>query len=163
MMAPAVLGRLSLRFGVWTEPEGWLKSRSAFEIEMTDEILPESECPGRAVTVLEVSVETIDNGLGMYSSVSENPTLFRTAALGDCSSCWTGEVISTGFSAQGSGTDKGAVFSVSTGLSGAGKPRPAGRSGTTGLAGALFPFALVLDGGMMIEARSWLEMAADRR
>jgi hypothetical protein len=54
-------------------------------MEMTDEMLPETEWPGRAVAVLEVSVETRDRGLGMYSRVSEKPTLFRAAALGVCS------------------------------------------------------------------------------
>ncbi len=32
--------------------------------------------------MLEVSVETRDSGLGMYSNVSENPTLFRTTGFG---------------------------------------------------------------------------------
>jgi hypothetical protein len=83
MTAPAVLGRLSLssRAGV-PELQNGVTSRSALdmEMEMTDEMLPETEWPGR--TVLAVSVETRDRGLGMYSNVSENPTLFRTAGLG---------------------------------------------------------------------------------
>lgn len=51
-----------------------------FVIEAMDETLPEPECPGRAVTVLPVSVEIKDNGRGMNSSVSENPT--RERAVG---------------------------------------------------------------------------------
>lgn len=122
MMAPAVLGRLSLRLGAGMEPEGWLGSLSACETEMTDEMLPESECPGRAVTVLEVSVDTIDNGLGIYSSVSEKPTLLRTAALRGCSIFRTGGGTMLGISARLSGTDKEAVTSVSVGLSGTEAP-----------------------------------------
>lgn len=32
------------------------------------------QCPGRAVTVLDVSLDTRDNGRGMNSRVSEKPT-----------------------------------------------------------------------------------------
>jgi hypothetical protein len=62
---------------------GVFKPSSTFVMEMTDEILPETEWPGRAVVVLEVSLETSDTGLGMYSRVSENPTLVRTTGFGD--------------------------------------------------------------------------------
>lgn len=48
-------------------------------------MLPDTEWPGRAVIVLDVSLETTERGLGMYSSVSEKPTLFRAAGFG----CWS--------------------------------------------------------------------------
>jgi hypothetical protein len=44
-----------------------------------------------------------------------------------------------------------------------GKLCPDGRSAAAGLAGALLPLVSRLDGGTMIEDKSWLEMAADRR
>ena len=44
------------------------------EIDTTEEILFESECPWRTVIVLEASLETKDNGRGINSTVSENPT-----------------------------------------------------------------------------------------
>jgi hypothetical protein len=50
-----------------------------FEREITDEMLPDTEWSGRAVAVLEVSLETRERGLGMYSRVSEKPTLFLGA------------------------------------------------------------------------------------
>lgn len=68
----------------------------------------------------------------------------------------------TGASAKISGAGEGAGFSVSTGESRTGKFWAAGRS-TAGLEGALFPLALELDGGTMIDDKSWLDMAADRR
>jgi len=81
MTAPAVLGRLSLSSRAEVpELQNGVTSRSALDMEITDEMLPETEWPGR--TVLEVSVETRDSGLGMYSNVSENPTLFRATGLG---------------------------------------------------------------------------------
>lgn len=46
-----------------------------------DEILPETACPGRAVMVLEVSLETNDKGRGMNSRVSEKPTRARLLDL----------------------------------------------------------------------------------
>jgi len=79
--APAVLGRLSLTLGLGPKPMGELRSRSVSVREMSDEMLPERECPGRAVAVLEASLETRDNGRGMYSSVSEKPTRFRVAVF----------------------------------------------------------------------------------
>jgi hypothetical protein len=39
-----------------------------------EEMLPETECPGRAVATLDVSLDTIDKGRGMNSKVSEKPT-----------------------------------------------------------------------------------------
>lgn len=42
--------------------------------ETMEEMLPETEWPGRAVATLEVSLETMETGRGMNSSVSENPT-----------------------------------------------------------------------------------------
>ena len=87
-------------------------------MEMTEEMLPEREWPGLAVTVLDVSVDTNDSGLGIYSRVSENPTLFRARALGVCSSSAVG---GGGFSsaiATGSGTGIGTAFATSVGFSG---------------------------------------------
>jgi len=124
-------------------------------------MLPEREWPGR--TVLDVSVETSDNGLGMYSSVSENPTLFRTTGLGVCSSSGAEGDGMPSPSATGSGAEIGAAVPISTGFSGTKTLCPGGRSAAAGLAGALVPFILALDGGAIIEDRSWLEMAADRR
>jgi hypothetical protein len=87
-------------------------------MEMTEEMLPEREWPGLAVTVLDVSVDTSDSGLGMYSRVSENPTLFRARALGVCSSsAGDGDGVSTAI-ATGSGTSVGTTFATSVGFSG---------------------------------------------
>jgi hypothetical protein len=48
--------------------------------EISDVTLPEAECDGRIVlAVLVVSLETRERGLGMNSSVSENPTLVTLA------------------------------------------------------------------------------------
>lgn len=128
---------------------------------MTDEMLPETEWPG--LTVLEVSVETRDNGLGMYSSVSENPTLFRTTGLGVCAICATGGGRFLNSAATGSGANAISSVLTATTFSGAGKFWLGGRSVAAGLVGALFPFPLGLGGGTSIDDRSWLEMAADRR
>ena len=49
------------------------------------EMLPETECPGLAVAVLDVSFETSDSGRGINSTVSEKPTLER---LADGDSLW---------------------------------------------------------------------------
>lgn len=43
------------------------------------EMLPETECPGLAVAVLDVSLEISDSGRGINSTVSEKPTLERLA------------------------------------------------------------------------------------
>jgi len=85
--APAVLGLDStvLREGLRDRGGDAIPRSAVVEgvSEMIDEILPDTECPpGRAVTVLEVSLETRDNGRGMNSNVSENPTLARVAGLG---------------------------------------------------------------------------------
>lgn len=70
--------------------------------ERIDEMLPEIACPGRTVIVLDVSVETNDNGLGMNSRVSENPT--RALLLGlFCLGLPSGEELGDGFEAS-SGT-----------------------------------------------------------
>jgi hypothetical protein len=127
---------------------------------MTDEMLPDTEWPGR--TVLDVSVETTDSGLGMYSKVSENPTLFRPAGFEGCSTGTGTGVEPLTPSRRSSGTGDG-DRSVSTGLSRTGRLGPDGRSETVGLVGALLPLALGVEGGTMIEERSWLEIAAERR
>lgn len=76
-IAPAVLGLESAksRVGLLDKGTGW--SRSVGDTADTiEDMLPETECPGRAVAVLDVSLDTSDNGLGIYSSLSENPTRF---------------------------------------------------------------------------------------
>jgi hypothetical protein len=87
-------------------------------MEMTEEMLPEREWPGLAVTVLDVSVDTSDSGLGMNSRVSENPTLFRAKALGVCSSSMVGGDGSLSAIATGSGTGTVTGFATSVGFSG---------------------------------------------
>ena len=67
-----------------------------------------------------------------------------------------------GASAKTSGAGGGVGFSASTGVSKTGKAWAAGRS-TAGLEGALLPLSLGLEGGTMIDDKSWLDMAADRR
>jgi hypothetical protein len=85
-------------------------------MEITEEMLPERECPGLAVTVLDVSVDTSESGLGMYSKVSENPTLFRGRALGVCSSSVGGGDGLSSPIAMGSGTGTGTAFATSVGF-----------------------------------------------
>lgn len=83
-IAPAVLGRDSgiLRDGLadnGREETGSIGADAG--PETIDDILPETECPGLAVIVLDVSLETRDNGRGMYSMLSENPTRARGAGF----------------------------------------------------------------------------------
>jgi hypothetical protein len=68
-----------------------------------------------------------------------------------------------GSSDKGSVTKEGTAFSASAQAPKTGNAWLAGRSATAGLEGALFPLTLGLEGGTMIEDRSWLEIAADRR
>ncbi len=85
MTAPAVLGLDSglERDGLRTSGEaGSLSAIVELANEMIDEMLPETECPGRAVTVLDVSLEMRDSGLGINSRVSEKPTLARFTGRG---------------------------------------------------------------------------------
>jgi len=79
-IAPAVLGRVSVGWREKVEEATEAASRSTMVDpvrDMMEEMLPESEWPGRAVTVLDVSLETKDRGRGINSRVSENPTLAR--------------------------------------------------------------------------------------
>jgi len=82
-IAPAVLGLESVSSRVDVRESGTgLSLPLGDAAETIEEMLPETECPGRAVTVLDVSLETRDSGLGINSSVSENPTrAFGTALL----------------------------------------------------------------------------------
>jgi hypothetical protein len=57
-------------------------SRGGEVADTMEEMLPETEWPGRAVAVLEASLETSDRGRGIYSRVSENPTRARGAGFG---------------------------------------------------------------------------------
>jgi hypothetical protein len=161
-IAPAVLGRDSFNFGVELKPTGEWSSRSGLVTDITDDMLPESECPGRAVIVLEVSLDTKDNGRGINSKVSEKPTLFRACGLAMGSDCGTGGkafllVVSLVVSVTGDFVESGsggAVFGT----------RKSSLSGSiAGLAGALLPRKFWLGEGRMMEARSWLEIAADLR
>lgn len=85
-IAPAVLGlesvgsRVEVRLNVMHSTGAGLLRPLGDAPDTIEEMLPDSECPGRAVTVLEVSLETKDRGLGMNSKVSENPT--RALLLG---------------------------------------------------------------------------------
>jgi hypothetical protein len=161
-IAPAVLGRESFNFGVELKPTGEWNSRSGLVTDITDDMLPETECPGRAVTVLDVSLDTKDNGRGMNSKVSEKPTRFRACGLAMDSDCGTGGsasllVVSLFVSVTGdfavSGSDGAAFGTGNSSLSGS----------IAGLAGALLPRKFWLGEGRMMEARSWLEIAADLR
>lgn len=81
-IAPAVLGRGSSRSRVGLREIVGGLSLPLKEVADTIEVmLPETPWPGLAVIVLDVSVETRDKGLGMNSSVSENPTLALLAGL----------------------------------------------------------------------------------
>lgn len=90
-----------------------------------DEMLPDTECPpGRAVTVLEVSLDTIDSGRGMNSRVSEKPTRARVTGLAagealpldELESAVTGLVSSPGTLRAGSDSTPFRVFSTSPAL-----------------------------------------------
>jgi hypothetical protein len=120
--------------------------------------------------VLEVSLETSDTGLGMYSTVSEKPTLVRTAGFGDS---WT-SVVAAGSStggvdtsgARGSGTSETAIAVVvisGCDFSSLTNGSSWGGSTVAGLAGGLSFLTSLAVGGRMIEDKSWLEMAADLR
>ena len=118
--APAVLGRLSLTLELEPKPIGELRSRSVSVSEMSDEMLPETECPGRAVAVLEASLETRDRGLGMYSSVSEKPTRFRVKSFaGWLGSSTADAALSPGL--VGASSDRRGLASDSAGLGTGGK------------------------------------------
>lgn len=76
-IAPAVLGLNSVVAcdGLASRGENLSSDSSIteFDNEMIDEMLLETEWPGRIV-MLEVSLDTNERGLGMNSRVSENPT-----------------------------------------------------------------------------------------
>lgn len=168
-MAPAVLGRDSSFEDAGLDWSGELQSRSA-EVEcpseISDEMLPDVECPGRAVAVLEVSFETRERGLGMNSSVSENPTLARFAGLAG------GGVSSTAkledpeaCRISPSDLAEGMEWPCSGPSTVIGKMKLSSRSKTAGVDGALLPLmaaVLLFGGGRIIEDRSWLEIAPDR-
>jgi len=160
--APAVLGRGSISFRDEPNPTGEGNSRSAGVREITDEILPETECPGRAVIVLEVSFETRDSGRGMNSNVSENPTRLRVVGLG----CWSAspggtDTLSRAISPLLGSVGDGAALSSGDFTCEARKSLLPEESNIAGLAGALLPRRFWLGEGKMIDDRSWLEIAAD--
>lgn len=110
-IAPAVLGLGSVELRDGLGLRAYISVRSLLVVlvrEMRDEMLPESECPGLAVMVLDVSLDTKDKGLGMNSSVSENPTLARFTGL-------TGALASscTGSGSVGASTDDSSVLGKS--------------------------------------------------
>lgn len=135
-----------------------------FEAEIMDEMLLETECPGLTVTVLEVSLDTSESGLGINSRVSEKPTLpllkdflwakiGSDAGVGDAqpSFCPAKSAFgSLGFSAWGNGNEKCLFRSCADGLDGALLPLET----SPGFFGRLRPVMLL---------RSWLDMAAERR
>lgn len=165
-ITPAVLGRDSVMSRVRLLSVAcccWGRSRSngaGVDADTMEEMLPETECPGRAVMVLEVSLETRDNGRGINSTVSENPTLARGVGRG-------GEgATGPGAASSASRTGDGALGLFSIGSDSTGLSTRSGigegvspRSKPAGLVGALLPRGM----GCNIMERSWLEMAVDRR
>lgn len=138
--APAVLGRGSFSFRAELKPTGEGNSRSAGVREITDEILPETECPGRAVIVLEVSFETRESGLGINSNVSENPTRLRVVGLDCWSACADGaDALSRAVSPFVGSVDDGASLGSGDVTCEARKSLLQGESNIAGLAGALLP------------------------
>lgn len=103
---------------------------------MTEDMLPETECPGRAVTVLEVSLETRDRGRGMNSRVSEKPTLLRACGLTTGSDS-RAEVDLSSLDVSLSGADNIAAVGSDGEVFGTGNSPLSGR--IAGLAGALLP------------------------
>jgi len=158
-----VLGRSSSALADAVSSRVGINSLSPVLREIKDEMLPDTECPGRAVTVLDVSLETRDNGLGMYSNVSENPTLVRGVGFEACAGSTSSAAGSLSRSTESS--EEGEVTgSVRVGLGAA--PENSGvfsLLARAGLLGALPPLSFWLDGGRMIDDRSWLEIAADLR
>lgn len=73
-LGPALLGRASRPLSL--DARCSLDSGDEVPPDTIDARLPETECP-RIVTVEELSLETIDNGRGIISILSENPTRAR--------------------------------------------------------------------------------------
>ncbi len=164
--APAVLGLESALFreGLRTMgEEASLSAAAEFVKEMIDEMLPESEWPGLAVTVLDVSLETRESGRGMNSSVSENPTLALLAGFDIGFDSSTGAMGRKTLACSTSGkTGRAGPSDLATCLSISGKAYWSRRPKSAGLDGALLPRAGGLGPeGCRIMDRSWLEMAAD--
>lgn len=141
------------------------------EIEMIEDMLPETEWLGRTVAVLEASLDTNESGLGINSRVSENPTL---PLVKDFLGVGTASIDIAGGIGASSGVtcsvwSRAGVSACGFGLSrrGGGKENCLFNSGPDGLDGALFP----LDGSAgffgrlrpSTALRSWLDMAAERR
>ena len=80
-----MLGRGSCATRVEFLARGDVGSLSAIvelDNEMSEDMLPDTEWPGRTVMVLDVSLETRESGRGMNSTCSENPTRARPTGLG---------------------------------------------------------------------------------
>lgn len=73
-LGPALLGRAPIPLSLETRCS--LDSGEEVPPDTIDVRLPETECP-RIVAVEELSLETRDNGRGMISTLSENPTRAR--------------------------------------------------------------------------------------
>jgi hypothetical protein len=157
-IAPAVLGLESdiSRVGVCDNGDGLSRPLGEFP-DTIDEMLPDKECPGRAVIVLDVSLDTRDNGRGMNSSVSEKPTraLVFLGLLSGEDLAAAGSAVSFGASAVGTGSGSGTICSASC------KDPWLGCTKLVGLFGALFPrLAESKTGGWRI-GRSLVEMAPE--
>lgn len=130
--------------------------------ETTDEMLSDMQCPGRAVTVLDVSLDTRDSGRGINSRVSEKPTRALVVALGglglggmESLKPWA-EAAGVG----GSWTGSGSAVSIA-GSSASGIVVLIPRSKLVGLLGALLPLGVQsMTGGCRI-GKSFVEMAPD--
>lgn len=131
-------------------------------VEIIEERLSETEWPGRVVAVLDASLETMDSGRGMYSSVSEKPTRalvpdlagFGLSSAGGLSSSLTSPA-SFSFEADGGGGCGG-----STGASLASRDMKSWCSKFVGLVGALPPIPIGLTGGGS-SGKSLVEMALE--
>lgn len=73
-LGPALLGRASIPLSL--DARCSLDNGEEVPPDTIDVRLPETECP-RIVAVEELSLETRDNGRGMISTLSENPTRAR--------------------------------------------------------------------------------------
>lgn len=118
--------------------------------------------------MLDASLDTSERGLGMNSSVSENPTLARGTGLGARGVKVGSGVFSSALGKGGGTASDGVKSGVSGGIggiSGSEGESPIRRPPkSAGLFGALLPRnAAVGFVGWRIRERSWLDMAADRR
>lgn len=152
-IAPAVLGLESTvsRVGLRAREAG-LSRPPGEAAETREDMLPDTECPGRAVIVLDVSLEISDSGRGINSRVSENPTralpgrdcLREGSGLGREDDIVTEWLLIVFFSVVLNGC--GAIGLAGSGSGGGwwsiGKRVPSFGLNAVGLFGALLPFGL---------------------